>query len=359
LVDRTAVAKLKIVLFMALVAGLVTMWLGRAQVIEAYTDTDPVPLDIRLSGIDLDHELTPMGPSPYTVETAPDTRNAPIVLAFSDESSVEEGDGEGDGAEPEIELTGGTSRLKGVVSGPEGRVAGATVRIERHTVDGSVAVDVTADAKGRWSYNHLLGGRYRLRAWHPDGYASAASEVLFLAQHETKTFDLGVEPLDDEPVLTFADAGDIYAGLTGTVAITVTTNAIDEAGLLAAIGLPGEVVSLEPSSGVTVTPAEVITDVDGVARFQVRCLREGSVTAIARHQEDEIFVILPDCIPQPESVTSAATTTIVSTPSTQPETSTTSSSSSSSSSSSTTTTGGVWGGRSGSGSRSSGRSGRG
>lgn len=302
----------KAALGVGMVLALSAMWLQRDVVLAAYADGGRSSTDVRLDGLELEVALTPLSPSPYDVTPGPDTRQASIGGAF-DRPAADPGPAspavageEGDASPPGPTTTvapppihGGTARLTGVVVGPDGPVSFATVRLERHTVEGTVVKDVTTDAVGTWTAARLLGGRYRVRAWAQGRLTMPGSEVLFLAEAETRQLELSLEAIEDQPVMSVFDGGDIYLGLTGQIAVSVTVRTVDDDGLIVVSGLPGAVVLLQPSPQVTATPMVAIADHDGVARFTLRCNQLGPVTAFVQHQDDIASFPLPSCVPLP------------------------------------------------------------
>ena len=307
---RVVKASLAIGMLLAL-AG---MWIQRDVVLDAYASEGRSSADLRLDGLDLEVALTPLSGSPYQVALAPDTRAETIEAAF-DEQEAEEaaasgavaGSDAGDDAQPTGPTTtmppppihGGTARLSGLVTGPDGPVPFATVRLERHTVDGVVTKDVTTDALGTWTTARLLGGRYRIRAWAHGRLTMSGSHVFFLAEAETGRVDLAIEAVESEPVMSLFDSGDIYLGLTGEIAVSVTVRTVDENGLTVVSGLPGAIVMLQASPQVTASPPVAVADHDGVARFTLRCQQLGPASALVQHQADVRSFPLPSCVPLP------------------------------------------------------------
>lgn len=205
------------VLRAGLVLGLCAMWFGRGPVVDAYTSGEGSSAEMELSGIDLSVEPSPIEPSPFVVDHAPDTRDHQITLTPGDPGTLTPpeqapeagGEGEGTGLEP------GSATVSGTVTGPAGEpVPLATVQIERRSESGpSVASEeVAADERGRWSLPDVAGGRYRVKAWLGEVQTSAGSEVLFVTEGEQVTVDLGVEPAAGSlgsvtEFLTFWDGG--------------------------------------------------------------------------------------------------------------------------------------------------------
>ena len=279
----------RMVLFAALITGLSAMWASRDFVATAYEERESRG-QLRLTGLDLTIEPSEIEPSPFWIDNAPDSRQVAL--------SVTQNDVEIEPASP-IKIVGGESRLSGVVVGPDGPIPFATIRLERHTSEGTIGVDVTSDGVGRWTARQLQGGRYRVRAWRPGEATMAGSEVLFLEAKEWATLDLELDEVDPTPTLSYTDRGKIYQGLSGTIAISVTTRTVDDEGISVIAGLPGAIVTVSPSSGVVIGPVVAVTDGDGVARFTVRCLGLGRPFVIASHGELQQSFGLPECVPIP------------------------------------------------------------
>ena len=310
------------------------MWTNRGVVIEAYANEGQSSTEVQLGGVDLTFELSPIEASPYEVVAAPDTRRAAIAETFATEvapavepaPALEDGEdpSDGGGSEPPVQtvvtqppttiepppIYGGTAQLTGLITGPEGRVPFATVRIERHTSEGTVTKDLVTDSNGRWAAARLLGGRYRVWAWAAqDDLAMPGSQVFFLDEGANRQTDLTLDEVSADPRVELIEAGSIYVGLSGTVAISITAQRVDEDGRVVVDGMPDTVVVFEPSPGVSTSPTVALTDADGVARFSVRCVDEGRPFVNVRHSADvkerpedpdrvHSFT-LPACIPIP------------------------------------------------------------
>ena len=344
-----------------LASALIVMWTTRDVVIAAYANEGRSSTEVQLGGVDLTVELTPIEPSPFEVIAAPDTRREAIAQTFADEVAVAVEPEDPAGSEPATDgdqpaegevaavvtttqppttvepppIYGGTAQLTGLVTGPDGGVPFAAVRLERHTREGTVAKDLVTDRNGRWNAARLVGGRYRVWAWSSqDDLAMPASEVFFLDDGAVRRTDLPLEEIDPEPRVTLTDRGDIYVGLSGTVAISITAQTVDPDGRVVISGLPGTLVAFDASSGVVTSPAFALTDDDGVARFTVDCLTEGRPIVHVRHSADVRIdpddpepihgFALPACVPIPPPTTTtippAATpaTTPTTTPTGQP-----------------------------------------
>jgi len=287
-----------------LVSGLGLMAWQWGAVSRAYTHPSAPAANVQLTGIDLAVETTPVGPSPYVVVPAPDTRFQSLGLAYEPPA--------GPKAEPTI--TGGRATLSGTVTLPDGPAAGATIRLERHTADGVAMADVTAGPDGRWKAAAIQGGRYRVRAWLKGQATMTGSTVFFLGGDERRPLDFALDPVDTTPRLSFSKKGDIYLGGTGTVAVSVKVRSVDDDGVAVTNGLAGAIITLTPTGAASLGPgagapvpgasATVTADGDGVARFVLACNALGPSTAVVAHQDQRMTVDLPACVPVPPPPTS-------------------------------------------------------
>ncbi len=288
----------KATLFGVMLLCLVALWSWRDPVVEAYT-TPPSTLDIRLSGVDLSIEETDVGPSPFEVPAAPDTRRRPLAVLFTTTTTT---------APPVIEMEEGDTTLKGTVVGPDGPAVGAVVRIERHTSEGLGSVDVRAGATGEWIAEGLPGGRYRVRAWLP-GLATTNGSSVFFADAESEVVaDFALQEVDPAPIIELLDGGPIYERTSARVAVEITQQVVDADGLVATTPVIGSAVSLVPSGEVALESGSTkITGADGLAWFDVGCRRTGSPTATARFGAYSARLSLPACKPVPPSTTTTTT----------------------------------------------------
>lgn len=307
--DGIGVGVVKAILAAVLLAGLLAIGSRGQPVLAAYTSDDDRSTNIALGGIDLAVGLTPVGPSPYLVDPAPDTGEHATGIAVQPRRLAS-------AAAPTVK--GGTARLSGTVIGPEGPVPQASVRIERETREGLATVDLVTDELGFYDLPGAHGGRYRIRAWVIGRFTMTLSYTLFLNDGETENTDLIIGPVDPGPYLGFTHRGDIHVGLTGTVAVSVNTRSIGDNGLVNVSGVAGAAVSLTPSPGVTSIPAEAVTDGSGVARFVLQCHRQGPASGVIRYNQWQATAVLPNCRPIPDAAPGVEQGGSESTPATDP-----------------------------------------
>jgi hypothetical protein len=176
----------------------------------------------------------------------------------------------------------GTATLGGTVSGPEGPVAGATVRVERLVGDKVATTTVTSDAGGQWTLSSVNGGRYRLRAWRPPDLAMLQPTLFFLEASENKAVPLGMARYGEGNAVAAFAPGPPTAERPATLVVTVSNGGIDGEGVLHASPRPGVTVQLLVTAGLTLeSPDTTITDGSGTASFTVRCAPPGPPAATA------------------------------------------------------------------------------
>jgi len=180
------------------------------------------------------------------------------------------------------ELGPGPAHVAGTVTGPEGVVPGATVRVERLLDDTAVAATtVQAGADGRWAVDSVNGGRYRLRAWRPPDLAQVTPVVAFVTVDDSKPVDL--------PVLRYAGGANAVAnvvpsppvvGKPAVLVVTAASGDVDSEGVVHAGARPGVPVTLVVSANVVITTANPqATDGSGNAGFGILCNQPGPIIA--------------------------------------------------------------------------------
>ncbi len=190
----------------------------------------------------------------------------------------------------------GTATLGGTVSGPEGPVAGATVRVERLVGDQVAATTATSDAGGQWTVSSVNGGRYRLRAWRPPDLAMLRPTLVFVEATENKAVALGMARYGEGNAVAAFAPGPPTADKPTTLVVTVSNGGIDGEGVLHASPRPGVTVQLLVTAGLTLeSPDTAVTDGAGNASFTVRCAPPGPPAATAVVEGARRPVDLPPC----------------------------------------------------------------
>lgn len=257
---------IKLLLGVALVAAVATMWVERDRVISAYSD-ESEPIEFRLDGIDLATSRTLIEPSPFVLVASPDLRTATIDPVGSSTPAA-----------PETVLGGGLASFSGTVNGPDGPVVGATVRLERHTTSGIATTQTSTDGSGNWSATGLAGGRWRVRSYLPNTYTSGPAQVFFLANDDDVRVDTVLTGPSLAPVINLVGPEETFVDVPYTFAVTVGIRQVDAEGRIVVLPAPGaEVVVVATTSALTSADV-VVADGGGASRFALTCQILGTPT---------------------------------------------------------------------------------
>ena len=198
-----------------------------------------------------------------------------------------------------VDFGSGVVTVRGVVTGPDGAVPGATVRFERLVDGGTAERTVTADEKGRYTLANVLGGRLRMRAWKPPDIAMARNIVVFAK--ETTTVDLKAERFATTDVRWAAAPPAPIEGQAVNLVLQVSRRRVDEDGVIGFELITGLAVKLVPLGALQPDGAdERLTDDKGRASFPTRCNAAGAANVRAQLASgEEANLELPPCLPIP------------------------------------------------------------
>lgn len=240
---------------------------------------------------------SPDRPTPVSVPegfVVPDTRMAVLLPVKGKRAST-----------PPLPIFGGTSRLSGTVTGPDGPVGGATVRVERVVGDRVASTDVTAGGDGTFTVAQLLGGRYRVRAWLRPSLAATEAAVAFLAAAGgSAEVEIRVSRFDGRQLQAVLDSAEPRVGEPVTLRALYVQQSVDEAGIVVGDGIAGTQVRVELDGGFRLDDEPTaITGPDGIATWRVVCAREGRHVATVSTQDLTTRVTLPACGPRASTTT--------------------------------------------------------
>ena len=242
---------------------------------------------------------------------------APITTAppGSDFTGVSLGAVEGKVVPEAVQITGGTATLQGLVTGPDGPVGGATVRLERFVGDASAKIDIITNPDGTWKAPQtaappttipllptvstflgqitvppaptipppttattrplgpqgILGGRYRVRAWRTPDLALTTPQILFLDATQNQTLGMALSRYQgvNASAISAPDVPQLNAVFSLTA--IVTTASVNAEGVVSAVPLPNAALTLSVGSGFIFSGGPTITNGQGRATFQLRC----------------------------------------------------------------------------------------
>ena len=171
----------------------------------------------------------------------------------------------------------GTASLSGTVSGPDGPVQDAVVRVERLVARTPAATDLRTDGTGSWSVDSILGGPYRVRAFLAPALGQVMPEVFFLGADERRNVNLTLTRFGDTSLTATIDPSPPVVDQPATLQLQVGNGRVGEDGSLSLDPRPAVRLQLMSTDGVEVEGSGIeLTDGDGRASFRVRCTQQGT-----------------------------------------------------------------------------------
>lgn len=237
--------------------------------------------------------VDPLPPPPSTV-APPSTTIAP------DFSGVALPGVRGSTTTTTISLGPGAAAFKGTVTGPEGPVAGAPVRVERLVGTAVAAMDVASQADGTWELPGIKGGAYRVRSWRQPDLALVQPAFVFIGAKEIFSLDLKLDRYAG-PFATAAVAPNppLVASPVNLV-VQLSSRSVDERGFVVGVPLVGARVLLGSATGTwqVASANPVLSDADGRARWDVRCRLAGAqpLTVTVDASPAPLPLTLPPCV---------------------------------------------------------------
>ncbi|MDP8976758.1 MAG: carboxypeptidase-like regulatory domain-containing protein [Actinomycetota bacterium] len=199
-----------------------------------------------------------------------------------------------------VVLAPGGARLGGTVVGPDGPVAGATVRVERLVGDAAASADVVSGPDGRWSLPGVLGGRYRVRAWRAPDMALLEPQVFFVEATEARHVSLVVTRFGDTSFASAVAPDPPSVGGPANLAFAVFRRVVDERGVVRSaplVGLPAVIAG--PGQWSVASPNPVVTNASGGAEWSLVCLAPGTQPLTVTVGGMDFPLTMPPCLPSP------------------------------------------------------------
>ncbi|HUP70635.1 MAG TPA: hypothetical protein VM142_12595 [Acidimicrobiales bacterium] len=199
-----------------------------------------------------------------------------------------------------ISLGPGEAAFKGTVTGPEGPVAGAPVRVERLVGTAVAAMDVASQADGTWELPGIKGGAYRVRSWRPPDLALVQPAFVFIGTKEIFSLDLKLDRYAG-PFATAAVAPNppLVASPVNLV-VQLSSRSVDEKGFVVGVPLVGARALLGSATGTwqAASANPVLSDANGRARWDIRCRLAGAqpLTVTVDASPAPLPLTLPPCV---------------------------------------------------------------
>ena len=212
----------------------------------------------------------------------------------------------------------GNASITGSVFGPGGPVAGATVEVVRLVGNQLASANATTAADGSFTIGNILGGRYRVRAWHSPDLSMTAPQMFFLEGGQPHNVTLRLVGFSGPDIATSVNPSVLYLGDVANLLVQATTPAVGPDGVVRYQPVVGTTVTLTNGPNWTVYNSNPqTTGTNGRVLFQIGCSQTGdnplSVTVGSGNPQT---VPTPACVqPAPPTTTcvssTSSTTTLI------------------------------------------------
>lgn len=245
----------------------------------------------------------------------PPTTLRPSSTTIAPDYSAEQLAGVGGRTTTTVPVIGpGRARIMGTVTGPEGPVAGATVRVQRLVGDAAATLDVISGPDGKWLADNVLGGRYRVRAWRAPDLVTAEPVVFYLEDAKVQPIDFALVRRQGTSVRASIAPSPPFVDEPANLGVVVSTVSVDANGVVQRVPLPNaQVELLLPSDWFTSSPDPVLADGNGRAFWQVQCGQIGSGGLSVTVDTQPFALDIPSCALRPPTTTTDAPTSTVTT----------------------------------------------
>jgi hypothetical protein len=170
-------------------------------------------------------------------------------------------------------------------------------------------IEALSGDDGRYRFDRLYGGRWRIRAWKAPVMATLEQPAFFLSAGEQKALDLKVRAVPDLEVTSRMAPDPPLVGWPAELAVLVVSQTVNPEGKVERSPVGATEVALTAGSSWAVEgPSAKLTDADGTARWTMYCGDEGVHTASLTVAAREFPLTLPSCL-SPASTTTATTAT--------------------------------------------------
>lgn len=196
-----------------------------------------------------------------------------------------------------LALGPGSSKLQGLVLGPDGPVVGARVEVTRMVGGAATTATMTTGEDGRYDTGGILGGRYRVRAWQSPDLALVDPVILFLDTPQVRDLDLKVTKHSGLVVTTAVAPNPFELNERVEVVARLGGRFVDDRGVVRTQRQPGVAIRLVGSGSWTLeSPNPTSTNSEGDARWVLRCKNRGrNPLSVVVGDQDTLALSVPDC----------------------------------------------------------------
>lgn len=191
----------------------------------------------------------------------------------------------------------GPVTIIGRVDGPDGPVAGATVRLDRISDAGTTGVDVPTAADGTWNLANVLGGRYRVRAWLAPTLGMAKATVVFVEQTNPKPIVLKLAQFGGAVVDWAMAPTPPPVDQRVNLKVRIANRTVDAQGFITETPVYATTVVLSGGGRWQLySQNPQYTDTDGSVVFEMACLQAGPQPLTVQLENGETKTLdLPPC----------------------------------------------------------------
>jgi hypothetical protein len=246
---------------------------------------------VLLAGCANAHKYDPLPVPEQSAETSPTSSTVPTNL---DEIPLEPVGGT---TSTTTAIGPGPVTIVGRVDGPDGPVPNARVHLDRVVGDGVASVEVPTGPDGSWNVQHVLGGRYRIRAYQVPSLGMERAEVVFVDSPKAKPVVLTLERFEGTEVDAAIAPNPPPVGSTANLVVRLSARQVQPGGLVRSTPLTDASVTLTGSgSWGTDSPNPTVTDSAGQATFEVVCGASGEQPLSVQLATGEVVSLdLPAC----------------------------------------------------------------
>ena len=214
-----------------------------------------------------------------------------------------------------VVLVPGQASLSGNVIGPTGPVPGATVLLERLVGDAVGSKTVPTQPDGTWKMTGILGGRYRIRAWHAPDLSMTTPQVVLLGAKDNQNIALTLTSFSGQTVTAAVSPSPPQVGQVATLVVTATQQAVGPDGVVRGAPLPGHSLLVFAAGTVVLAGTNPgTTDAAGRLVLSLGCSQIGPVGLTATLDNVNSFTLtVPDCILFVPPTTTAPSSTVATT----------------------------------------------
>jgi hypothetical protein len=209
---------------------------------------------------------------------------------------------------PKVLLVPGKASLTGTVTGPSGVVAGATVLVERLVGAGVGSTTVPTQPDGTWKVTGILGGLYRIRAWHVPDLDLITPQIVLLAPTDNTNVNLTLLPYSGQSLSATISPAAPLVGQVTTLVVLASQQAVGSDGIIRATPLAGANIFVLAAGDVVLAGTNPGTsDSSGRIVLSLGCSSIGPVGLSAVLNGFNTFPLtVPDCtifVPPPSTTT--------------------------------------------------------